>query len=124
MRGNVPNSSVSEAHNDYVKAAIQYFQMSDRTEILQNEYDSVEQETKEGANTNHFNIDFANDILFEKLETPPTLDNFVTSKTVNIRKDVKHPQRRNVNLKSDNLRIKGLQSKKDKQMKRENTTNK
>ena len=127
MRGNVVNNSVTEAHDEYVKAAIQYFQMNDRTEILQNEYDGAGQEAQDAnkdANAEHFNIGHANEILFEKLDTPPTLDNFVTSKTVNIRKDVKHPQRRNINLKTDELRLKGIQSKKDKQVKREKTTNK
>ncbi len=124
MRGNVANNSVTEAHDEYVKAAIQYFQMSDRTEILQNEYDGAGEDTKDGTNNEHFNIGQANEILFEKLDTPPTLDNFVTSKTVNIRKDVKHPQRRNINLKTNELRLKGIQSKKDKQMKREKEVNK
>jgi len=126
MRGNIVNEYVANAHREYVNAAIHYFQMNDRSEILQNEYgeSSATPKVEEGSDTagDNFSMGRANEVLFDKVNAPPTLDNFVTSKTVKMSKDIKHPQRRQINLKTQELRFKGLHAKREKQSKRENTT--
>ena len=112
------HKDVKDAHDEFVRVAINYLKMKDTADILQDEYtqadsdrnhDSVSQSTTITAN--QFDIGSANDMLFTKTETVPTLDNFVTSKVVKVVENKKHPQRRNVNLRSAELRHKGLRKK-------------
>lgn len=133
MRGNVANTIVQEAHDEYVKAAIQYFKVNDKTEILQKEHESgqanVERKgedqtldnNKDNNKDSNFDIGMVNKAFFEAPETRQprqTLDNFVTSKTLKIAEPVKHPQRRQINLKTKELRMKGVpRNKRDKQHK-------
>lgn len=135
MRGNVANTIVQEAHDEYVKAAIQYFKVNDKTEILQKEHESgqanVERKgedqtldnNKDNNKDSNFDIGMVNKAFFEAPETRQprqTLDNFVTSKTLKIAEPVKHPQRRQINLKTKELRMKGVpRNKRDKQHKQQ-----
>lgn len=131
MRGNVANKIVQEAHDEYVKAAIQYFKVKDKTEILQKEHESGqanverkgEDQSLDNNKDSNFDIGLVNKAFFEAPETRQprqTLDNFVTSKTLKIAEPVKHPQRRQINLKTKELRMKGVpRNKKDKQQKQE-----
>jgi len=119
MRGNIVNKSVQDAHDDYVKAAIHYFKINDRSDILQNEYiEQCETEETVVSNTNTtitdtFSMNDVNEFLFEtKPVSHPTLDNFVISKTMKENGDTKLPQRRIINLKTNELRRKGLRNKK------------
>jgi len=131
MRGNVANTIVQEAHDEYVKAAIQYFKVNDKTEILQKEHESGqanverkgEDQTLDNNKDSNFDIGMVNKAFFEAPETRQprqTLDNFVTSKTLKIAEPVKHPQRRQINLKTKELRMKGVpRNKRDKQHKQQ-----
>ena len=133
MRGNVANTIVQEAHDEYVKAAIQYFKVNDKTEILQKEHESGEanverkgegeDQTLDNNKDSNFDIGLVNKAFFEAPETRQprqTLDNFVTSKTLKIAEPVKHPQRRQINLKTKELRMKGVpRNKRDKQHKQQ-----
>jgi hypothetical protein len=121
MRGDIVNKSVQDAHDDYVNAAIRYFKINDRSDILQDEY--VEQMATKGtvgSNTtdadttdaDKFSMNDANEFLFEtKPVSHQTLDNFVINKTVKETGDTKLPQRRIINLKTNELRRKGLHNK-------------
>lgn len=127
-RGNVngTNQIVQEAHTAYVKAAIHYFKESDKSELLQNEYKNSDEDVERkgtqqqpiknsnNKNKEDFDIDAANKALFETPATHPTLDTFVTSKTLKVAEPMKPPQRRQINLKTKEFRMKGLRSKKDK----------
>ena len=138
MRGNTIqiNPNVKEAHDAYVKAAIQYFKNNDRSELLQKEYAVCEEEVERkgnqqqqqqqqqkqqhnrNTNTNEAEIimDAANKSLFDTNTTHQnqnTLDNFVTTKTLKLAEPTKPPQRREINLKSPELRLKGVRRRKD-----------
>ena len=134
MRGNTIqiNPNVKEAHDAYVKAAIQHFKNNDRSELLQKEYAVCEEEVERkgkqqqqqqqhnrNTNTNEAEIimDAANKTLFDTNTTPQnqhTLDNFVTTKTLKLAEPTKPPQKREINLKSPELRLKGVRRRKDK----------
>ena len=114
------HKDVKDAHDEFVRVAINYLKMKDTADILQDEYkqtdideDSISKTTS--TETNQFDICNANNLLFTKSEKVSTLDNFVTNKVVKVAEVKKHPQRRNVNLRSDDLRNKGLKKKKSKQ---------
>jgi hypothetical protein len=126
MRGNVNgiNTNVQETHTAFVKAAIQHFKEIDKNELLQKEYkDSLEDVERKGTqahvknsnenNKQDFHIDAANKALFEIPATQTTLDTFVTSKTLKMQEPIKLPQRRRINLKSEEFRLKGVRTKKD-----------
>ena len=119
LRGN--NTRVSEevkrAHNDYVRAAIEYFKMLDTEEILQNEYKNIEKEESkqnEQFTCSEFNIQDANNVMFPSTQGVSTLDGFVNSKKVVVNKATNHPQRKRLNLRTDELRVKGIKAKEKK----------
>ena len=136
MRGNTIqiNPNVKEAHDAYVKAAIQYFKNNDKSELLQKEYavcdEEVERKGKQQQQQQHNRntnindaetiMDAANKTLFDTNTTTQnqnTLDNFVTTKTLKLAEPTKPPQRREINLKSPELRLKGVRRRKDKSSK-------
>ena len=62
-------------------------------------------------------MDAANKTLFDTnttIQNQNTLDNFVTTKTLKLAEPTKPPQRREINLKSPELRLKGVRRRKDK----------
>lgn len=120
LRGNnaTVNEQVKRAHNDYVRAAIEYFKMVDTEELLQNEYKNIKQEVlSQGplVSSSEFNIDDANNVMFPSAqEKSSTLDGFVNTKKLFVKKTTNHPQRKRLNLKTNRLRTKGIKEKEKK----------
>ena len=114
MRGKVADTNVKDVHDEYVKAAIHYFKTIDKSDILQDNY--VEHKVNKDKNlvkiTNQtFKIEHANECLFENKVLQSSLDNFVTCKKTESQEVIKHPQTKKINLRADELRLKGLSKK-------------
>ena len=116
MKGEVANDNVKAAHDDFIKVAIEYFKFIDTEEILQTEYDGCDKDVDAISDAaKEFSIEEANDCILSKQEPSNTLDNYVTIKTIKTSQTdgkIKHPQRRKINLHSEELRYKGVKSKK------------
>lgn len=109
---NIPND-VCSSFNLYMHNCIEYFKCLDKSEILQEEYDALQEKL------NHQEIEcktqeeadklFARKIQFK---TENKLDNFVVRKP--LKKDAMTlPQKRNVKLKDPALKNKGVEKKKN-----------
>ena len=115
MKGEILNDNVKAAHDEFVKVAIDYLKLTDTEELIQNEYDGCDYDAKTTNTDVKFDIDQANSFIISKQEPSHTLDSYVTIKKVNVSKTeqkVKHPQRRNLDLHSSGLRLKGVKSRK------------
>lgn len=132
MNGNVANTNVKEAYDEYLKAAIYYFKTVDKSDILQGDYvlDHSQNRKNDSNDLNdltNFSIDDINEGLFsidENKVCHPTLDNFVTREQVKNIEPANHPQTRDVNLKTNDLRYKGLRKRNNKiQTSRHNNIN-
>ncbi len=115
LKGAVPDINIKRIHDNYVFSLINYFKMIDKKDILQEEYSELKTENRK-ANDN-FNVDSVNNLLIEQNIKNPTLDNFV--KKIKLVEDPSPPKQKNINLKADKLRNKGIKLKKSK---KENVT--
>lgn len=115
IKGEVVNDNVKAAHDEYIKVAIDYLKLTDTEELIQNEYHGCDYRVNPTNDDVNFDIDQANNYIISKKEPSHTLDSYVTIKRVNTGqtdKKVKHPQRRNLDLHSSGLRLKGVKCKK------------
>ena len=113
LRGAVPDKNIKQIHDNYVFSLINYFKMIDKKDILQEEYNNL---VIESTNIDkNYDIKKADSLLME--EQTPTLDNFV--KSIKFKDELVPPKQKNINLKMDKLRTKGL---KKKDFKKENVT--
>ncbi len=110
--------SLQKAHDGFVRAAIHHFKMVDKKDILQKEYPPEEEAENEPVDLN-FDMMEANTSIMRTVEPQPTLDSFVTTKTVKMDVGPPPPKRKEINLKSEELRTKGVKSKKKKEKKKE-----
>ena len=108
LRGIMPNKDIKQIHDNYVFTLINYFKMIDKKDILQEEYDNLEIKSKE--KNENFDIKKADTLLME--EQIPTLDKFV--KCIKYKDEPIPPKQKNINLKTDKLRTKGIKKKKSK----------
>jgi hypothetical protein len=109
---NIPND-VHTSFNLYMHNCIEYFKCLDKSEILQEEYDALQEKLErqeiECKTQEEADKLFARNI---QLKTENKLDNFVVRKP--LKKDAMTlPQKRNVKLKDPALKNKGVEKKKN-----------
>jgi len=111
---------VKYAFDNYVKACIHSFKVSDNNDIIQSEFeitDNVEKkeynlEMEEKKEEEKKDIDklFARSTI--KIINP-TLDNFITIKNTQPKEEIILPKQKEINLNDDNLKNKGISKKKN-----------
>ena len=114
---NLPQS-VKNNFNNYIKHCIMYFKLLDKTEILQKEYINVEGvDLSQKEDISMCELD--NEFLKSGLNPPiPTLDNYVIKNNTEAPRPP--PQKKVVNLKTPELKNKGVRSgKKGKKKKKD-----
>lgn len=116
LRNGKINSSVNDAFTNYVRVLIQHFKIVDTNDILQAEFKNMLNENKldvnDIKNDNEIKTE-ANSYIFEeqKDENEGTLNNFVKTIYTKPEEKIIMPKQRTVNLKSPELRNKGINSK-------------
>ena len=123
LKGKYESESLKEAHRAYVSTIIEHIKCQDRCELLQSEYPPETSKNKSIKNTNRIfgletipeeaDLSQADTLLMvnKSSEKQPTLDDFVEIRKMNIKKEDPPPRRRNINIKTDAHRTKGLRSK-------------
>jgi hypothetical protein len=120
---------VKYAFDNYIKACIHSFKVSDNNDIIQSEFDSInvidptleneneeneknenEEENKKEETNNEINTLFARSTI--KIINP-TLDNFITIRNTKVKEEVILPKQKNINLTDENLKNKGISKKKN-----------
>jgi hypothetical protein len=125
LKGKYPNNTLKEKYVDYVKTLIEYIKVTDTNELLQEDYKELEQCTEEKIHINENEVSSNNthkthntnadkqmlNIVSE--DSKNTLKNFVQIKKVKINTvdTLPYPQIKNINIKSDNYRLKGVKLK-------------
>lgn len=108
---------VNYAFSNFVKASISYFKIIDKEDILQKDYEELE----ETANNNEFIEEETNNYdtyIMKKITLPQekmkmtTMDNFVIRKQAEENEEsIIYPQKREFNLKDESLKNKGIKKK-------------
>lgn len=112
FRSEGPSEDLKKIHNVYVTNVIKHFKMTDKKDILQNEYESdhiceVPNPPKE------FQMAEANKSFMCRTPNTNTLDNFVISRPI-IEKPKTYPNKKKIDLKEPALKTKGIKKKKKK----------
>ena len=95
---------------NYSSALIYYFKQIDEKDILQEEYDNLDNSntnTNRNKNSDDDNQNNANNLLIKKKEEVHNLDNFVRKVNVNMNPKIL-PKQRNANIKNPDLKKKGI----------------
>ena len=112
---------VKYAFECYMKTCIRYFRVLDKSDLIQEEYKSLNltttQSSEEEIKQSFDGLDELDEVLMRKINFKHhgTLDNFVEKKSL-IQEDVvlpPPPQQRKINLKDPVLRNKGIRKKKN-----------
>jgi hypothetical protein len=123
------NREIKEIHTMFVNAAIRYFEVTDKKDIIQEQH--TEGKHTEGKHTEGefpssggpgvspeeiFTIDEANDAMMRKTISVANLDNYVIMKQDNSANETRIiPIKIDIDLKTDGLKTKGVPPKKPKQ---------
>ena len=110
FRGEGPSQDLKKIHNEYVTSIIKHFKMTDKKDILQNEYESNCINKAPNPPTN-FQLEEVNKSFMRTAPNTITLDNFVISHPI-IEKPVTYPGKKKIDLKEPTLKTKGLKKKK------------
>ncbi len=134
----LPGTEIKEIHSMFVNAAIRYFEMTDKKDIIQGQHtqgqhmqgqhmhmhtDTVHGETPEDilnaiGGPDLFTLDEANDLMIRKTVAVASLANYVINKQDNSGNDLRIiPVKMDIDLKTKELKTKGLPPKKIKKSK-------
>ena len=110
---------VKYAFDNYVKACIHSFKVSDNNDIIQSEFEitdivekkeyNLEMEKKEEEKKDIDKLLVRSTIKIIN----PTLDNFITIKNTQPKEEIILPKQKDINLNDDNLKNKGISKKKN-----------
>uniref|UniRef100_A0A6C0ESW2 Uncharacterized protein n=1 Tax=viral metagenome TaxID=1070528 RepID=A0A6C0ESW2_9ZZZZ len=106
--------------NNFVNSCIQYFKSIDNNDIIQADYQNIEQSLNIGKDITELNIDDienqeeANKLLMRSIKlSNPSLDNFVKRTYTKKPDSVILPKQKNIDLKDPILKNKGICKKKN-----------
>ena len=110
FRGEGPSQDLKKIHNEYVTSIIKHFKMTDKIDILQNEYES-NCISRAPIPPTDFQLDEVNKSFMRTAPNTITLDNFVISNQI-VEKPVTYPDKKKIDLKKPTLKTKGIKKKK------------
>ena len=118
LGGETPTpSELKEAHKRFALLAVKYFETIDKKDIIQEQHTSESRAAGEADmadidTSNLFTMDDANNVMMRKTITYSNLDNYVIMKEDLSANDLRIiPMKIDINLKTPDLKIKGLKPK-------------
>ena len=116
LRKKSVNSTVDSSFIEYCSELIKYFKFKDKKDVLQEEYKDLKEKTQTKVNDN-FNLS-ENDKIMSK-ETKKTIRTIKDCIPIKVKTKPKqkrtYPKKKNVNIKDEKFRIKGLEKEKSNQ---------
>ena len=119
LRGEYPSEALKKIHNNYIFEIISHFKMTDKSDIIQDEYTDNICGIKEldSPSSSAMTVDEANKNIGIKIEKRSTLDNFISVKKINAPTKKMIPKKKEYDLKNPELKRKGVKKKKPKEPK-------
>ena len=118
LKGKYPNDTLKVKHCDFVKCLIEHIKITDTSEIIQEHYNNFVPEKKIFNENIHEptinnNLDVDKKMFNVENNNKNTLEDFVQIKKVkiNAQEDLPYPKIKNINIKSENHRLKGVKCK-------------
>ena len=98
LRGEYPSDALKKVHNNYIYEIISHFKMSDKSDIIQDEYDD-------------------NICGIKELDSPSSSAMTIAVKKINAQVKKTIPKKKEYDLKNPELKTKGVKKKKPKESK-------
>ena len=120
---------VKYAYDNFITASINYFKTIDNTDLLQEEYKTLDETALENINAipelgDDIGLEEADKLMMRSIKiTTQTLDKYVKRKSTKPEEKLILPKQKEVNLMDPELKVKGLQSN-NINIKKKNITNK
>lgn len=111
LKKKYPNERLKKIHMEYVNELIEFLKFKDLNDLIQEEYDEIEEDNNYNLK-NNFNLDDSNKLIMQEKEEINNLDNFVIKKC-KIKEKKELPLIKKLDIKTEQHKIKGLKSKKD-----------
>ena len=113
LRGEYPSDILKKIHNNYIIEIISHFKMTDKSDIIQDEYTDNICGIKDldCPSSSAMTIDEANKNIGIKIEKRSTLDNFISVKKINAPAKKMMPKMKEYDLKNPKLKRKGVKKK-------------
>lgn len=116
LKGKYPNESIKKAHKIFIKHIINYFKVTDRADLLQEEHinrlETIPEVECEEQLPMDASIEEANQCIMRTSVQPvATMDQFVNIRKVKIEQP-DPPRRKNINIKTEEHKKKGIKKKK------------
>jgi hypothetical protein len=123
LKGKYPTDNLKRAHMLYVSELIEYMKVTDRTELLQKDFEKIttDGDAQDNASNNLSPIAESCTMkadmgIMKQVEGKEgSLDDFVERKTVRMTQPPPLPRKKNIDIKTAEHKIKGLKKKKKKQ---------
>ena len=122
---------VKYAYDNFINASINYFKTIDNTDLLQEEYKTLDETALENINAipelgDDIAVEEADKLMMRSIKIkPPSLDKYVKRKTTKPQEKMILPKQKEVNLMDPELKVKGIQSNSNNNnIKKKNITNK
>jgi len=119
LRGEYPSDALKKIHNNYIFEIISHFKMTDKYDIIQDDYSDNICDIKEldSPSSNTMIINEANKNIGIRIDKRNTLDSFVSVKKINTPAKNMIPMKREYDLRNPELKTKGIKKKKTKNSK-------
>lgn len=109
FKGTFPNENIKQIHTEYMNIIIEHFKREDTTDIIQKEYTQKEFNQEVKKDMKPFDITISDKaICKDTISKKVTLDNFVTSTHKYAKKPLSIPSKREINIKTEEHKTKGL----------------
>ena len=121
---------VKYAYDNFINASINYFKTIDSTDLLQEEYKTLDETALENINAipelgDDVGVEEADKLMMRSIKiTTQTLDKYVKRKSTKPEEKLILPKQKEVNLLDPELKVKGIQSNNNNNIKKKNITNK
>ena len=99
----------------YIKSCIEYFKMTDKSDIIQEDYKDFLDEKNEINIDDIKTTEDADQLMLRsiKIREPNNLEKLVKRKMIKVENEIEHPQQKDINLKDPVLKNKGIRKKKN-----------
>ena len=116
LRGGKSSNIINESFTAFAETAIKSFKFEDEAEILQKEFEDLEEKKKASKGKKEFVSLESDKLMMKDLKNKKndTIKNFAVVKTKKKKEKIKTPTQKKIDLKTEELKNKGVKKKKKK----------
>ena len=108
MKGKRINTVVDYSFQNFINKSIEYFKFIDKRDILQSEYNHIDNSLNPIIIKNKFTLNDKNTLFTKKKDNTKSMRSYVKIKNKKKKNIIKFPEKKNINLKVEELKNKDV----------------